>query len=192
MLNHAGLKWRVVSSHPVILNVITLNSIFIRMVTTAQILAERAMQLPCGEKCVDWAIRLLESGHESQSAYRLAAKLRPHNHFELASLRDQVLTELNLADTADVVAICSYVAEILANSNENTLDAVLTEIKDIYLSNDHEPIEIYDFYLLYFARADLKEQEFQYYWSDATRDNIERITNDRIREFIVEHGGSAT
>ena len=116
------------------------------------------MQLPCGEKCVDWAIRLLESGHESQSAYRLAAKLRPHNHFELASLRDQVLTELNLADTADVVAICSYVAEILANSNENTLDAVLTEIKDIYLSNDHEPIEIYDFYLLYFARADLKNR----------------------------------
>ena len=174
-----------------IVAVITLNSIFIRMVTTAQILAERAMQLPCGEKCVDWAIRLLESGHESQSAYRLAAKLRPHNHFELASLRDQVLTELNLADTADVVAICSYVAEILANSNENTLDAVLTEIKDIYLSNDHEPIEIYDFYLLYFARADLKEQEFQYYWPDATRDNIERITNDRIREFIVEHGGSA-
>ncbi len=149
------------------------------------------MQMPCDEQCVDWAIRLLESGHESQSTCRLAAKLRPHNHFELASLRDQILTELGLADTTGDAAICGYVAETLADSNENTFDAVLTEIKDIYLSNDHEPIEIYDFYLLYFARADLKEQEFQYYWPDANRDNIGRITNDRIREFVVQHGESA-
>ena len=117
----------------------------------------------------------------------MAAKLRPHNHFELAALRDRILTELKLADVAGDLAICSYVAEMLANANESTLDVVLAEIKDIYVSNDHEPIEIYDFYTLYFARSDLKQQEFQYYWPDANRDNIDQITFDRIREFVAQY-----
>lgn len=87
------------------------------MVTTAQVLAERAMQLPCDEQCVDWAIRLQESGHETAATSQLAAKLRPHSHFELAALRDRILVELDAADTTFDSAVCAYVAEMLADSN---------------------------------------------------------------------------
>jgi hypothetical protein len=161
------------------------------MVTTAQILAERAMELPCDEQCVDWAIGLLESGHESAATCRLAAKLRPHNHFELATLRDRILLELDVADTTFDPAVCAYVAEMLAGSNTETLDVVLEEIKNIYVSNDHEPTEIYDFYLLYFARLDLTQHRTQHYWPDANFDNIDLITTDRIREFVAKHGANA-
>jgi hypothetical protein len=161
------------------------------MVTTSQILAERAMQLPCDEQCVDWAIELLASGHETEATCRLAAKLRPHNHFELATLRDQILVELDAADTTFDSAVCTYVAEMLAGSNTETLDTVLKEIKNIYVSNDHEPTGIYDFYLLYFARLDLTEHKTQHYWPDADFDNIDQITTDRIREFVALHGANA-
>ena len=161
------------------------------MVTTAQILAERAMQLPCDEQCVEWAIGLLESGHETAATCRLAAKLRPHNHFELAALRDRILVELDAADTTFDSTVCTYVAEMLACSDTETLDAVLKEIKNIYVSNDHEPTDIYDFYLLYFARLDLAEHRTQHYWPDADFDNIDQITTDRIREFVALHGANA-
>jgi hypothetical protein len=159
------------------------------MVTTAQILAERALQQPCDEQCIDWAIRLLESGHETTATCRLAAKLKPHNHFDLASLRDQILTELGVFDTSNDDAITMFATELLRHANDGTMDVdtVLTEVKDLYISNDLAPDEIYDFYSLCYARADLKEQEFQYYWPDADRSNIETITRDRIREFVTEH-----
>ncbi len=159
------------------------------MITTAQILAERSLQKPCDEQCVDWAIHLLESGHETTATCRLAAKLRPHNHFDLTSLRDQILTELGVIGTSNDDAITSYAAELLAHANDGTMDmdAAIDEIKDMYVSNDLAPDEIYDFYLLYFARTDLRDQEFQYYWPDADRSNIENITRDRISEFLSEH-----
>ena len=68
------------------------------MVTASQILAERALQLLCDEQCFDWAICLLESGHETTSACRLASKLRHHNHFELADLQDRILVEIGIDD----------------------------------------------------------------------------------------------
>ncbi len=176
-------------SDPVILDVMLLESNTKCMVTTAQILADRALQASCDEQCVDWAIGLLETGHETAATCRLVAKLRPHNHFELASLRDQILVELGVDATSDNDAIIMYSAELLGRANDGTmdLDTAIAEVKDMYVSNDLDPSEIYDFYLLYFARADFKEQEFQYYWPDADRSNIEQITRDRIRQFIDEH-----
>ncbi len=129
------------------------------MVTTAQILAERALQKPCDEQCVDWAIGLLESGRETSATCRLAAKLTPHNHFELASLRDQLLSELGVFGTSDNDAIILYSAELLGRANDGRidLDTAIAEVKNMYVSNDYDPHEIHAFYLLYFARVDLKE-----------------------------------
>ncbi len=110
------------------------------IVTTAQILAERAMQQTCDKQCVDWAIRLLESGHETLAACRLAAKLRPHNHFELASLRDQILNELGHAHTSNDDAITAYAVEILTDAvnGRADLDEVLGKTKDLCIGNDYQ------------------------------------------------------
>lgn len=157
------------------------------MVTTAQILAERTLQVSCDEQCVDWAIGLLASGHETSAACRLAAKLTPHNHFELASLRDQILSELGVFETSGNEAIILYSAELFRRALDETLDLELAiaRVKELYVSNDLEPSEIHDFYLLYFASIDLKESDFQYYWPSADRSNIEHITRERIQEFLA-------
>lgn len=41
--------------------------------TTARILAELALQVPCGQTCVDWAVGMLTAGHEGENLGMLAA-----------------------------------------------------------------------------------------------------------------------
>ncbi len=163
------------------------------MITTAQILAERALQKSCSEQCVNWAIGLLESGCESPTACRLAAKCPPHNHFELASLRDQVLEELGVIDTPHDEAIIDFAAELLSRAEDETmdLDAAIEMVKDLCVANNYQA-DLHDFYLLYFARTDLREREYQYYWSDADRSNIDEVTRERVRRFLTEYRNRRT
>jgi hypothetical protein len=155
------------------------------MVSTAQILAGRSLQQTCDQRCVDWAIALLESGHDSITICRLASMRPPHNHFELASLRDKVLDELGFNSIALDDAITMYAIELISDAlvGRSGLDAVLEELKDMCIANDYQS-NIHDFYLLYFARLDLREQDYQYYWPDADRSNIDTSTLDRMRIFV--------
>ncbi|MDG1808959.1 MAG: hypothetical protein P8J91_04255 [Pirellulaceae bacterium] len=155
------------------------------MPTTTQILADRILERACGERCVEWAIGLLEDGYEQLPVCRLAAKLRPHNHFELASLRDQILDLLELAPKTDEEILTAYAGEILleaANGTRNRIEAI-TEVKDLCIVMDYLPT-LYDFYSLYFAWEDLQYSTEQYHWAGATRSNIESLIDNRILEFL--------
>ncbi len=154
------------------------------MPTTTRILADRILQRACGEPCVEWAIGLLEDGYEQLPICRLAAKLRPHNHFELASLRDQVLDLLNLAPKTDEEILTAYAGEILTEAASGNRDAIeaITDVKDLCIMMDYLPT-LYDFYLLYFAWEDLQSSTEQYYWAGATQSNIKSLIDDRILEF---------
>jgi hypothetical protein len=79
------------------------------------------MQQTCDKQCVDWAIRLLESGHETLAACRLAAKLG-HAH------------------TSNDDAITAYAVEILTDAvnGRADLDEVLGKTKDLCIGNDYQ------------------------------------------------------
>ena len=154
------------------------------MVTTTKILADRVLQRACDEPCVDWAIELLANGNEHPATVRLATKLRPHNHFELASLRDQILSALGMDTKTDAEVLIEYATEILhdaAAEKRNQIETI-TEVKDLCITLDYHEA-IYDFYSLYFAWADLQISEVQWYWQGADRSNIESLIHDRILEF---------
>ena len=157
------------------------------MVTTTQILAERVLQHTCDEQCVDWALRLLESGREDLPICRLAAKLKPHNHFELAKLRDQILALLELDTVSDSDALTEYAHEILLNAANGDCDEIeaITKVKDLCITMDYLE-SIYDFYLLYFAWEDLQSQEVQWYWPNADRSNIRDMIHEQIVRFVQE------
>lgn len=155
------------------------------MVSTAQILAERALQKTCDERCIQWAIDLLESGYDSGEVCRLSTMRPPHNHFELASLRDKVLDELGFQSISKDDAITMYVTELISDalSGRSGLDDVLEQVKEFCVANDYQS-NIHDFYLLYYARLDLREQDYQYYWPEADRSNIDACTVERMRLFV--------
>ncbi len=83
-------------------------------------------------------------------------------------------------------AVRVYVAERfrLAFAEEADLLEVLREAKDICIQHDYLD-SVYDFYLLYFAYDELQHRTQQHYWEGATRDNIERLIEERARTLVT-------
>ena len=103
-------------------------------VTTARILADKALHHFCGQECVDWAITMPEQGHDGRSLAMLAGMSPPLDHFQLAEYRDQSLHELGIAEMSESAAVTTYVAERLrlALNGEADLGTTLRTIKDFY------------------------------------------------------------
>ena len=66
--------------------------------TTARVLLDRALEVPCGQPCVEWAVGMLLRGHDSKHLAMLASMSPPHNHFELRQLENRALEELDIED----------------------------------------------------------------------------------------------
>ena len=153
-------------------------------VTTAQILADKALNQPCGTTCVDWAISMLEEGRDGDYLTRLAGMLPPYNHFELADLRDRTLREQGIPDLDRSAAVHAFAAERLrlALAGDVELITALEAVKDLCIAQDYVK-ELYDFYLLYWAYRDLCGSDVQWYWHGATRANIDSLIRQRARAF---------
>ena len=159
-------------------------------VTTRRILAEKALQETCGQQCVDWAIGLLERGSDSHYIFRLAGMVPPHNHFEIAELRDNVLSDLAIEDTSPEKSITAYTLEICRSvlNGEGDVVAALTEIAQLCISAEYQR-NIMDFYLLYFAYTDLQSSDVQWYWDGLTTENALTIIRERMATFVEENPG---
>ena len=159
-------------------------------VSTIQILARRTRELACGSECIDWAIGLLESGHDSPSLRILSGLTPPLNHFELSSLRDRVLEELRLPETDIQNPVSAYVSELVATALTEgaSLVPVFAQLTQLAISLEY-PRELMPFYNLHFAWEDLQHSDVQWYWDGATRNNIDRIMREQAEEFVARSGG---
>ena len=86
--------------------------------STKQILAEKALDMTCGQTCVDWAAGLIEAGSDSMHMAMLAGMSPPFNHFEVASRRDQALTDLGITPVSKSDAVRAWAAEYLRHAWE--------------------------------------------------------------------------
>jgi hypothetical protein len=158
-----------------------------RRVTTAEILAKRALEMSCGQDCLDWAATLLIEGHDTHYLRMLAGKLPPHNHFEIAALRDRALDELGVSSVSREDAVCLYAAERLrsAIAGETDLQTEMAALAQLCIDANYAR-SLFDFYLLSNASEDLETSDMQWYWPDATRSNILQIMRNRAEEFVRE------
>jgi hypothetical protein len=149
--------------------------------TTTKLLAFKALERPCGQECIDWAIGMLEQGVEHKSVTILAGMTPPFNHFEIASLRDRALADLKVTELPRSHAVKAYVAELAlqALADDKDLLHFLKELTNLCIAEDY-PSELSDFYRLYFAWLDLRERGVQFYWPGATQENIEQLVRDRL------------
>jgi hypothetical protein len=156
-------------------------------VSTAHLLADKALQETAGQQCVDWAIGMLEQGYESEHLIRLAGMLPLYNHFEVSSLRDRALEELQIRQSNNDSILRQYAAELLSEglNGGRELNLAIKEVKDLYIRNGFDPGDLKDFYLLYFAYTDLQDSDMQWYWPSGTRENINAIIRERAAEFVA-------
>jgi hypothetical protein len=162
-----------------------------KTVTTAEILARKALERPCGAECVSWAIEQIEAGQDSKSLYVLAGLSGPLNHFEVAQLRDRVLAELDIPEDVQADPISAYVGELVQSAlrSDRSLREVFSEITTLSIELGY-PSELQAFYNLHFAAEDLSYSEDQWYWIGATRENIDRVMLEQAESFVSRRRAS--
>jgi hypothetical protein len=158
--------------------------------STRQILAEKALDMECGQTCVDWAAGLLESGSDSVHLAMLAGMTPPLNHFEVAGRRDRALAELGIVEVSKSDAVRAWAAEYLRQAWDGGADrrTALRKVSALCVSNDYLD-ELFEFHLLDCAWDDLDEAGVASHWPSATAETIEDIVEERIRA-LTERPGS--
>lgn len=154
------------------------------VLSTYKILKDKAFNSDIDESWIDWAIAMMEAGYEAGSLYELAGILKPYNQFELQVLTTQVLKDLQLDYSDKRKALKNYVYYLITSNLDKPENyyKVLRAFRDIYYDLDMDT-EYQDLALLYWAKEDLLQADYQHYWDGANRENIDTIIKDRF-EFL--------
>jgi len=143
------------------------------------------------DSCVDWAIEMIELGYDTDNILMLAGLSSPINYFEAIALLNKALAELGLQPKIGEEAVVSYSSYYISKiaqsidvrSNLNSIDRLCLNLE--------YPSVIYNFYLLWWAWADLDYDPNAYstYWEGASIDNIEQLVvnyaNDWLKTYQV-------
>lgn len=136
---------------------------------------------------IDWAIELLEENIVTESIQMAAGLNKPVNVFEAREYIDKILEELNIPKYEKRNRIKMYCRQYIYEISEgNNIRINLSKLGRICINLDYDK-EIYDFCSLNWAWGDLDYQEYQYYWPNATRENIEKISKGIARKWIVDY-----
>ena len=140
------------------------------------------------DECVDWAIEMLELGHETEHLLILAGLSKPTNYFETTDYLRRVLQELGLEERTGLEGMfnyCTYYILKIAKGRNVRLN--LNRIVSFCQTKCYEE-SIYDFYLLYWAWDDLDYgNHHPPYWPEADDANIELIVVETARRWLSEN-----
>jgi len=141
-----------------------------------------------GDDCVDWAIEMLQLGHDRPSLLILAGLTKPTNQFEVRDYLKRSLSELELDEKTGDDATLSYSSYYITKiSNGEDVKKNLGMVYEFCKARDYEKV-IYDFYLLYWAWDDLDYgNEYQAYWPDTDKSNIEQIVIETAKKWVEEN-----
>ena len=158
-----------------------------KVLSTYKILKAKAFNENIDETWVDWAVEMMEAGYQSDNLYILAGETKPFNQFELQVLTKKVLEDLGFSYADKETVLNNYVYYLIANSVDHpeTYYMTLRELKNICLDLNMNKSYM-DFYLLYFAKDDLIEDEVQWYWNGANRENIDQIIQEHFKKWMKE------
>jgi len=142
------------------------------------------------DEAVDWAIEMMRLGYDSEYILILAGLSKPTNRFETARYIDAALTELDLEPKTGQEAIVSYSYYYINQiANGIRVKYNLAKVCDLCIQLDMER-SIFDFYLLHWAWTDIdwpNNNGLQWYWDGADKDNIEQITIDTAKKWLVDN-----
>jgi hypothetical protein len=141
-----------------------------------------------GDDCVDWAIEMLQLGHETPSLLILAGLSKPTDQFEVRNYLKSALDELALAEKTGDDATLSYSSYYINKiCRGEDVKRNLEMVYEFCKARDYEKL-IFDFYLLRWAWADLDYgNNYQSYWPDAHKANIERIVIETASKWISDN-----
>ena len=155
---------------------------------TYKIVAYSDLTTVNGDDCVNWAIEMLQLGYDTPSLLILAGLTKPTNQFEVKDYLKQALNELELEEKTGDDATLSYSYYYIVKIAKG--EDVKRNLKSVYefcKARDYEK-NINEFYLLYWAWDDLDYgNDYQAYWPDADRSNIEQTVIETAKKWVSEN-----
>ncbi len=152
--------------------------------STYNVLASKVRQRDSAEEWIDWALEMMEAGFESEHLVILAG-LSPHlNRFEFDDIVNKALKELSLDTMTNDEMIYGYVYYLIDQvlTYKTSTKVALGIIRDLCRDRDYDK-ELFDFYLLAYAKEDLDEAGVQFYWQGTDNNNIDAIINDKFQDW---------
>lgn len=140
------------------------------------------------DECVDWALEMMLLGYESPNLHILAGLQKPVIYIEGIDYLKATIRELGLKELEGDDALISYASYYIREiSLGRQIKANLYNLCRFYISADLNDL-FQDFYLLYWAWDEFDhDQADQYYYPDATWDNIEYITVKTARKWLADN-----
>jgi len=140
--------------------------------------------MTCGQNCVDWAMSLVVAGQEGANIAMLAGMTPPHNHFEIAAMRDLALRDLGVTVLARDAAPGAWAREAFrqAADDDHELRNVVRAVSALCVAEGYCK-DLFDFYLLDCAFDDIDAGQPSYHWDGANSENIMSLVRKRVDEF---------
>ncbi len=152
--------------------------------STAEILAYKVLNRSVDEQWSTWAYEMILAGFNTENLIILAGERKPFNQFEMKELTEKVFAELNMDYSNQEQVIKNYIYYLIERvlvTYEQDAFSVLGILMNIYNEFDH-PSYLQDFYMLYFAKEDLRHGDMQWYWDGADKNNIDEV----ITNYFIE------
>jgi hypothetical protein len=140
------------------------------------------------DECVDWAVEMIELGHNTEHLLMLAGLTKPVNYFETKTYLEAAIGELGLKLKAEDDGIISYSSYYITQiANGVNIRENLKTVSNYVINADYHT-SVYDFFSLHWAWDDLEwNDEQQSYWPGATSDNIEHMVIDQAKQWLVSN-----
>lgn len=155
---------------------------------TYKVVAYQSMPDYDMDECVDWAVEMIELGYDTEHLLILAGLTKRVNFFETEKYLQAAMNELSLKPKTGedgVISYSSYYIMQIAkgiNVREN-LKTLADCIVDVGYNRS-----VYDFFTLHWAWDDMDWYDgMQWYWPEATSDNIENIVTDQAKQWLISN-----
>ncbi len=134
---------------------------------------------------VTWAVEMLLAGFDGEHLVQLAGESPPYNGFEMDALVDKVLEQQGIPYSDKEAVIQDYVCFLTNEVLAGKADAYLTlrKLTELYENGvdgfgPHawiSEMDLSEFANLYWTKEDLLDSGTQWYWPNATRENIDDL-----------------
>ena len=161
--------------------------------STHEILLRKHLNEDIDKKWYKWGLEMLDKGFESESLYELVGLLmnKSKNQFELHHLANKIFCDLNLSYDNEKKLVINYATSISIKvlKKEINIENGYKDLRFLYYKLDYSTATkiIQDFFLLSCAKQNLETADFQYYWDNANKSNIDKICTNYMKEWILKY-----
>jgi|GEM_PF-1038629 len=156
---------------------------------TSEVFAHHYLKTVPNFTLVEWAENMVIAGFDSEHLDILLGEIAPFNGFEMDDLLTRIQNDLGLPkitshSEAVAIAATAYVKRFLQGVADS--GTTMFTVAKLY-THDEQSEVVCDFYFLHLAAVDLAETDYQYYWPNASRHNIENVIKTRCVEWVKQH-----